>query len=371
MNSVANSIAPSLKYCAEREVAEHLEEGQVVRRRARPRRCPGVRKHFCEVVVSGAGGGSRPRKNGICGCMPAIVSSVEWSSGGGISGPTAAAGGPSPRRRRGSPRAARPSSARRDVGAAAWLSLRAAALRAVGLVAASPARSRRGSSRASARIRRETCICEMPTCCAICDCVSPSKKRRCRMRRSRSSSSAEARREHRAVLRDLVLVLLGAERLERVELAVLVGAAAGQRERACRRGPDSSASSTSSSSTPAAFASSAIVGERPSWTVSSLDELRQLDVQLLEAARHAHRPAAVAEVALDLADDVRRRVGRELDAAVDVEAVDRLDQADRSRSGRDPRAARRGRRSAGRASGRGTCTARSAARGRRGRPRSW
>ena len=37
------------------------------------------------VVVSGAGGGSRPRKNGICGCMPAVVSSVERSSARGIS----------------------------------------------------------------------------------------------------------------------------------------------------------------------------------------------------------------------------------------------------------------------------------------------
>jgi len=33
-------------------------------------------------------------------------------------------------------------------------------------------------------------------------------------------------------------------------------------------------------------------------------------------------------VPLDLADDVRRRVGRQLDAPVEVEAVDRLDQAD-------------------------------------------
>src|SRR5512143_2255478 len=31
---------------------------------------------------------------------------------------------------------------------------------------------------------------------------------------------------------------------------------------------------------------------------------------------------------LDLADDVRRRIGGQLDAALDVEAVDRLDQAD-------------------------------------------
>ena len=45
----------------------------------------GVRKHFCAVVVSGAGGGSRPRKNGICGCIPAVVSRVEWSSARGTS----------------------------------------------------------------------------------------------------------------------------------------------------------------------------------------------------------------------------------------------------------------------------------------------
>src|SRR3954469_5015208 len=45
----------------------------------------GVRKTFCEVVVSGAGGASRPRKNGIWGCIPALVRSVEWSSARGIS----------------------------------------------------------------------------------------------------------------------------------------------------------------------------------------------------------------------------------------------------------------------------------------------
>src|SRR5207245_8628866 len=46
-----------------------------------------------------------------------------------------------------------------------------------------------------------------------------------------------------------------------------------------------------------------------------LEQARQLDVQLLQPARHAHRPAAVAEVPLDLPDDVRRRIGRQLDAA--------------------------------------------------------
>ena len=43
-----------------------------------------------------------------------------------------------------------------------------------------------------------------------------------------------------------------------------------------------------------------------------------------------HRPAAVAEVALDLADDRRHGVRLERDAAVEVEAVDRLDQPDRA-----------------------------------------
>ena len=41
---------------------------------------------------------------------------------------------------------------------------------------------------------------------------------------------AEARLEHGPVLGDLVLVLLAADRLERVELAVLVGAAAAGRD---------------------------------------------------------------------------------------------------------------------------------------------
>src|SRR5919201_1975119 len=44
-----------------------------------------VRKHFCTVVRSGAGGCSRPRKNGISGCIPAVVRSVERSSARGIS----------------------------------------------------------------------------------------------------------------------------------------------------------------------------------------------------------------------------------------------------------------------------------------------
>ena len=52
--------------------------------------------------------------------------------------------------------------------------------------------------------------------------------------------------------------------------------------------------------------------------------------QLLQPARDPDRPALVPEVPLDLADDRRGGVRGELDAAVEVEAVDRLDQADRA-----------------------------------------
>ena len=57
--------------------------------------------------------------------------------------------------------------------------------------------------------------------------------------------------------------------------------------------------------------------------------LGQQQLELLQPARDPDRPALVAEVPLDLADDRRGRVGRELDPALEVEPVDRLDQPDR------------------------------------------
>ena len=57
--------------------------------------------------------------------------------------------------------------------------------------------------------------------------------------------------------------------------------------------------------------------------------LGQRQLHLLQPAWDPDRPALVAEVPLDLADDGRCRVRRELDAAVEVEPVDRLDQSDR------------------------------------------
>src|SRR5204862_2931152 len=61
-----------------------------------------------------------------------------------------------------------------------------------------------------------------------------------------------------------------------------------------------------------------------------LEQPRELDVELLQTTGHPHRPAAVAEMPLDLADDVRRGVGGQLNPAVEVEPVDRLDQPDRA-----------------------------------------
>ena len=51
--------------------------------------------------------------------------------------------------------------------------------------------------------------------------------------------------------------------------------------------------------------------------------------QLLQVARHAHRPAAVAEVALELAEDRRHCERRERGVAARLEPVDRLQQAQR------------------------------------------
>ena len=85
MNSVASSTAPSLKYWPNEKLPSISKN--VRWWPSRPTSSmSGVRKHFCEVAVSGAGGDSRSRKYGICGCMPAVVSSVEVSPARGTSG---------------------------------------------------------------------------------------------------------------------------------------------------------------------------------------------------------------------------------------------------------------------------------------------
>ena len=61
-----------------------------------------------------------------------------------------------------------------------------------------------------------------------------------------------------------------------------------------------------------------------------LDRARELQAQLLHSPRHVDGPRAVSEVALDLADDRRHRIRRELHATVDVEALDRQHEPDRA-----------------------------------------
>ena len=84
MNSQASSIAPSLKYWPNEKLPS-ISKKVSVRLFSPTSSMSGVRKTFCTVVSSGAGGSSSPRKNGISGCIPAEISSVERSSARGIS----------------------------------------------------------------------------------------------------------------------------------------------------------------------------------------------------------------------------------------------------------------------------------------------
>ena len=71
-----------------------------------------------------------------------------------------------------------------------------------------------------------------------------------------------------------------------------------------------------------------VVGERPRLAGQRRDRAVDLDPPLLDRTRDADRPARVAEVALDLAEDRRHREARERRAAVELVAVDRLDEPD-------------------------------------------
>jgi len=64
--------------------------------------------------------------------------------------------------------------------------------------------------------------------------------------------------------------------------------------------------------------------------VELLDRAIDREVEFLQPARNLDRPAFIAEITLDLADDRRRRVRRELHAAFEIEAIDRLEQSDRT-----------------------------------------
>ena len=74
---------------------------------------------------------------------------------------------------------------------------------------------------------------------------------------------------------------------------------------------------------------SATDGERPEPAREVLDGVVDLHHALLHPARDVDGPAVVAEVALELAEHGRHRVGGERGLARGVEAVDRLDQPER------------------------------------------
>ena len=76
-NSHAHGMASVLEVVAEAEVAEHLEEAEVARRRpisSRSLCLPPARTHFCtDVRPAVDGGGSSPRKYGTNGIIPELV----------------------------------------------------------------------------------------------------------------------------------------------------------------------------------------------------------------------------------------------------------------------------------------------------------
>ena len=88
------------------------------------------------------------------------------------------------------------------------------------------------------------------------------------------------------------------------------------------------AARTSSKGVWMAVAISCTVGERPSSWVSLSRALATRSCSSCSAARDAHGPCLVAEVAFDLAQDGRRGVGGEAHVAREIEAVDRLHEPD-------------------------------------------
>ena len=174
---------------------------------------------------------------------------------------------------------------------------------------------------------RETCICETPTCSPISACVRSSAKRRRRTSRSRGVMPA-----HEAV--DGGAVLGAANPRSSMPM----------RHPGSRRCPHRRPTGACSDVGPVGAggferlehvlppAPTFARSRRPSaaaaarWSSSS-DRPVDLQRELLQVARDAHRPRPVAEVALDLAEDGRHGVAREGDLALEVEALDGVDEA--------------------------------------------
>jgi hypothetical protein len=71
-------------------------------------------------------------------------------------------------------------------------------------------------------------------------------------------------------------------------------------------------------------------GRAPEVGGQVVEQASDLQVELLQPARDVECPRLVTEVPSNLAHDRRHGIGRQLDPAVEVETVDRLDQTDRA-----------------------------------------
>ena len=121
--------------------------------------------------------------------------------------------------------------------------------------------------------------------------------------------------DRRGVLDQLEALVLAPSVGEAVAVAVAGRRALRPATPPRRPGRPPSRSSTSSTEL-VCSATSATEGERPSRPPSSLIARSTCIARSCVAARDVHRPAGVAEVALQLAEDRRHRVGGEGDAAV-------------------------------------------------------
>ena len=84
-SSQPKAIASVLEVVADREVAEHLEEGQVAGGLPDLLDVGRAKAALAGGRAGVRGGSSRPRKYGLSGCIPAVVSSTEGSCEDGTS----------------------------------------------------------------------------------------------------------------------------------------------------------------------------------------------------------------------------------------------------------------------------------------------
>ena len=180
------------------------------------------------------------------------------------------------------------------------------------------------------RMRRETCICETPTRSPISDCVRSSSKRRRSTSRSRSVSTRISRSTVAASSATREAGVLAAERVgERRRPPRRPRRAGGRARRRGRRRRPRAPRAPARRVAPTRSAISAGVGRAAELARHVLADAVDLDRELLQVARDAHRPALVAEVALELAEDRRDGERGERGLARRVEAVDRLEQPER------------------------------------------